>query len=324
MPEKIEELTPEQDAQLEVYAERFTQFGLSTEPIDHARAEEIIAQVYKSQGLKSPAIEWCQSPFAMVVRGAYLEFMQKDDLHVGKKKEDVEKEADVLFDVSKTLSEEAQVLVRDLIGQCGFGQQDANWLGWLDYYRNELKLFEETEEIAPLIETAKELHWFLPFENVCLCSERPLELHLKPFGDDGIKILHNELGMALRYADDFGIFCLNGVEVTEDIVVTPPDKLPSKMILKETNAEIRREIVRKIGIEKICRDLNAKVIDKMDDYELLMLDLQDGRHRPYLKMKNPSIGTYHVEGVHPNCKTVKEALAWRNGLEIYYPPEILT
>jgi hypothetical protein len=54
----------------------------------------------------------------------------------------------------------------------------------------------------------------------------------------------------------------------------------------------------------------------------LLLNLGDGRNRPYLKMINPSIGTYHIEGVHPECKTVKEALIWRNQSE--ETPAVLT
>jgi hypothetical protein len=75
------------------------------------------------------------------------------------------------------------------------------------------------------------------------------------------------------------------------------------LVRTETNVEIRREIVRKIGIEKICKDLHAKKIDNKDNYELLLLD-----NRPYLKMLNPSIGVYHIEGVPLECKTVEDAL----------------
>lgn len=56
------------------------------------------------------------------------------------------------------------------------------------------------------------------------------------------------------------------------------------------------------------------MVDQDGDYELLWLGLEDGRTRPYLKMKNPSIGVYHIEGVHPTCRTVRQALNWRNGL----------
>ena len=95
--------------------------------------------------------------------------------------------------------------------------------------------------------------------------------------------------------------------------MTKPEDIDPKIILKENNAEVRREIVRKIGIERLCQKLNAKVLDKQGDvYELLNLDLGENLIRPYLKMRNPSIGTFHVEGVSPDCKTVQEALNWRN------------
>lgn len=52
------------------------------------------------------------------------------------------------------------------------------------------------------------------------------------------------------------------------------------------------------------------------------LNLGDDRSRPYLKMKNPSIATYHLEGVAPEIRTVQEALDWRNQTKIR--PEVLT
>ena len=74
-----------------------------------------------------------------------------------------------------------------------------------------------------------------------------------------------------------------------------------------------KEIVKTIGITKVIKDLDAKLIDKQGNYELLNLNLRDGCYRPYLKMLNPSIGVWHIEGVHPDCETVEQALNWRNG-----------
>jgi hypothetical protein len=115
---------------------------------------------------------------------------------------------------------------------------------------------------------------------------------------------------------------LNGVKVTEEIVMTPSAALDPHLLLKEKNAEVRREIVRKVGIDRVVIDLGAKVADRQGDYELLLLDLGDKRNRPYLKMLNPSIGTWHVEGVHPDCATVEQALNWRNQTDV--KPEVLT
>jgi len=138
------------------------------------------------------------------------------------------------------------------------------------------------------------------------------------------KQLHKDQAPAVIWPSQEKEYFLNGVKCPETIVLPKPEDLPAKFLLKEQNAEVRREIVRKIGIERICKDLGAECIDKKGDYELLMLDLQDGRARPYLKMKNPSIGVYHIEGVEPKIRTVNEALAWRNGLEKYVEPESLS
>lgn len=91
------------------------------------------------------------------------------------------------------------------------------------------------------------------------------------------------------------------------------EDIDPRIILTEYNVDVRREIVRKIGIERVCSVLGAKCIDKEGNYELLVLYLKDGVRRPFLKMLNPSIGVYHIEGVHPSSATVKQALKWRNG-----------
>ncbi len=135
--------------------------------------------------------------------------------------------------------------------------------------------------------------------------------------------LHSEPAPAVRWpAGEEEYFVLNDVLVPREIVETPANALDPRLMLHERNTEVRREIVRKIGIERVCEELDAKCIDSQGDYELLLLDLQDGRHRPYLKMKNPSIGVYHIEGVLPGCETVAQALAWRNQSDI--PPSVLT
>ena len=86
------------------------------------------------------------------------------------------------------------------------------------------------------------------------------------------------------------------------------------MVAKEKNVEVRRELVRKIGVERIYLKLGGKVIDTKDKYELVTLNLGDDRNRPFLKFENASVpGVIHIEGVPPNTKTVSEALAFRNG-----------
>jgi len=105
---------------------------------------------------------------------------------------------------------------------------------------------------------------------------------------------------------------LNGVKVPQWLVETDFRKIDCKKIHEIENVEIRREFVRKVGVEKIAIELGAKTIDRRKKYELLSINMGDNRHRPYLKMLNPSIRVWHLEGVHPDCQTVNQALSWRN------------
>jgi len=187
-----------------------------------------------------------------------------------------------------------------------YGQHEAGFLGFYDYFNNVVKLEKQTEKLKGLLIVAQNANWWLPYENICWISERHNVCKLK----EGK--IHCDDGPSIAYLDGFEVYGLNGIRVPKEIVMTTWDKLDAKIILKETNAEVRREIVRKIGIEKVCRDLGAKVLDKQGDYELLNLDIGD-RKRPYLKMLNPSIGTYHIEGVAPDIDSVEKALNWRNG-----------
>ena len=199
---------------------------------------------------------------------------------------------------------------------CGY---DSGWTAWADFMQRIGVDYEKEWYFDTWRDLINKSGIFATVlcENVALVCIRPSEVHRNELGD-----LHNTRGAAIKWRDGYGEYFLNGVAVDEAIVVTPAEKLDPKIILKEQNAEVRRELVRKIGIERIVLNLGAKSLDKQDEYELLLLELGDGRSRPYLKMRNPSISTWHLEGVPPDTKTVKEALAWRNKTEEV--PEVLT
>jgi len=207
------------------------------------------------------------------------------------------------------------VLRMDLI----YGQHDASWLGLYDYFIEACNV-SGCERLLPLMEISKNCGWWTPYENLVILQEKT---SLVKLGDLGV--LHCEDGPALAYSDGFEIYSLNGIRVPKEIVTTPANKIDCGLILKEKNVEIRREIVRKIGIDRILKSLRAKTLDTWQNYELLNLNLGDGRSRPYLKMINPSIDTVHIEGVPLEISTVAQALAWRNGLnDKYVEPETLT
>jgi hypothetical protein len=215
----------------------------------------------------------------------------------------------------------------EIINNFCYGQHEASWLSFYDFFSKVCHLKKECEPILPFFDLAENCGWWLPYDEVIVFCERPEEVNLIENGKiHCIKNslptspiingrLHKDGGAAILYRDGFKEWALNGVRVSQEIAETPAANLDPHLVLKTPNAEVCREIVRKMGIERILKELNSKIIDTQDDYELLLLDMRDNRMRPYLKMVNPSIGVYHVEGVPPNTKTVADALKWRNGSE---------
>jgi len=204
----------------------------------------------------------------------------------------------------------------DVLNNFCYGSHDAAWLSFYDYFIEVVGL-DLGEPIKHLIEISKCCGWWIPFEDKVIVSEKPVEIHLIN-GDT----LHNEKGAAILYPDGYSIYALNGVRCPAWVVETPWDDIDCRKALAETNVEIRRELVRKVGVERMVQKLGAKVIDKEGDYELLDVDLGLGRFTPFLKMLNPSIQTWHVEGVPATCRTVAAALEARNGTK--QKPDILT
>jgi hypothetical protein len=294
---KIESLTPEQEQMLNKHRNEYLQWGLSCEPMNQDAVKVTIGEMYSRIGKNVPSFWFCQSPAQMLIVISIL----KSKL------------------LGANLWDNLGVNLGNNLWDSDFwGQMDMFWIAYYRYPEQYLHVdYGEFSKVLQLWDTlGKSCGWWYPYENICFVSDRPEQIHKK-----GVQ-LHNDSGPAVLYRDGYALWFLNGVDVGELIVTTPADQLDVNLILTTKNAEVRREIVRKIGIERVCDKLKARVIDTQGDYSLLLLDLQDGRKRPYLKMLNPSIGTYHIEGVPPDCDTVEKAITWRN--QTSEKPVILT
>jgi hypothetical protein len=150
---------------------------------------------------------------------------------------------------------------------------------------------------------------FYPLDEVCIISDRPATIFKNRNG------LHRDGGAALSYPDGWSIWALNGVRVPQEIAESPAEQIDPRLILKESNVEVRREIVRKIGVERMLWKLGSKKLDTDSTYELHEVPIGDNRKACALKMLNPSVPElWHVEFVPPTVRTVQEALNFRNGL----------
>jgi hypothetical protein len=270
-------MTPEQKAQLDVYAERFIELGCTTKPVELDQATSIIDGVYKKILQKPvPKVELAEGPIS-----AWKRVVEHE-----RRPEDGDEQPGFIWPYLD-------------------GQFSAGYFAWVTFMKEVMdqKLPEGTEEYLATIGLGP----IYPLDTLCVVCQTPLAFHRNRNG------LHKDGGPAIEYRDGLKIWALNGVRVEKWLAETPAEQLDPQEFAKITNVEIRREFIRKVGIERLVEKLGAEVVDTQDNYELLLVNLggETGKW-PYLKMKNPSIGVYHLEAVDKDIKTVKKALEWRN------------
>lgn len=200
----------------------------------------------------------------------------------------------------------------------------------LDYWTSELgfsgaDFFNPgiSERKVQLLTRAVQTAWAYQWEDkpgLLAVIDRPAAIYLNArpvlsWGPDGLMqntvFLHHDGGPSILWRDGWRQWHLNGVEVPQWLAETDFGKIPPKRIIEIKNAEVRREFVRKVGIDRIAYKLGAETVDQQGDYTLLRIRPGEDRTWTYLKMQCPSTGLWHVEGVPNTCQTVAEALAWR-------------
>ena len=345
MTVRIERLTEAQKARFPEYVERWTKIGLCTEPMDRERAKRAICSMYTNAGLSEPKVVFCGSPFGNAlardsvgnsvrasvgnsVRASVRDSVRasvgwnsvRDSVWASVRSSVRDSVWDSVWDsvrdsVGDSVRASVGDSVRDSVGDSNpvgdavYGQHDAARLSFYAYFREVCGMVEQTEPLVGLFELAKSAGWALPHRDICWVSERHDIVQLNAEGR-----LHCDDGPAIHYPDGWSIYALNGVRVPEWLVETPTTDLDARKFAELQNAEIRREFVREVGIERIATELGAEVLDRRGEYELLAVDLGGRTGKwPYLKMRNPSIGVWHLEAVTKECATVEQALNWRNG-----------
>ena len=146
MSEKIEKLTPEQEAMLEVYREKYLALGRDTTPIDFEKAKKIVEKVYTLSKLTPPPeYIYCTSP--------------KDAL-----KKINEKEGNKEFKYYESTLE---------------GQHWAHWIAFFSFFHNELGV--DCSEAEGLFETI-DLGWLYFFDEAAFICDKPCRLELDENG----------------------------------------------------------------------------------------------------------------------------------------------
>lgn len=97
----------------------------------------------------------------------------------------------------------------------------------------------------------------------------------------------------------------------KDYLLLIEENVQPKEVLQAQNAEIRRYLIKRIGYENIKNDVEAEILHKDGNNELLKFKSGE----LYVKVKDNSTEREYLLYVEGNHKTCKSAIAWTFGLK---------
>ena len=110
-----------------------------------------------------------------------------------------------------------------------------------------------------------------------------------------------------------------GVPINERIAFHP-ERLNHGEILAEGNAEVRRVMMERFGLDRFMRDADAKVLDADTDAggprRLLRIEIPNDEALVCVSVISPSTKHHFMLRVPPAMQTCRQAVAWTAGFEI--------
>ncbi|BAY97853.1 hypothetical protein NIES37_18000 [Tolypothrix tenuis PCC 7101] len=341
--QEIKTLTPEQEALIPVYQQKWRKIALSTERIDREKASEAVKAAYDLIGEDEPEIIFFDSPYTAAkhfyFQGSYSELDYSDLLpqireifmcivfnDIGN--EDFKTDFDTdrqLWEIISNIEEISEREMRELeIGddlpyefESGHMQTDSICYecGWSDFCISELGFYKHsTWDIYQNI--LKNCGRIYAYKEACLICDRPTKLSF-----NNQNRLHAEGEPALEYVDGFKVYAYEGVRLPEKYGKVFANQWQATWLLEEGNAELRRVLIQGIGYKRICEELGAIELDSWQEYTLLRIDNYQEINRRgstslesmcLLKMICPSTGNIHILRVPPNITSAREAISWVN------------
>lgn len=320
----IESLTPEQEAKLQEYADRWAAIGLSTEPADRPRAERAIEWMYKQANMDKPEIVWSDSPMSMALTIVVLKNSDWDSVTcsiMDSVKDSVRNSVKdsvrnsimntVKGSVRNSIRDSIMNTVEDTVWDTVFGQHDAHWLAFYRYF-HDIGLRDETEAMFGLWEMAQATGWWAPYENICFVSERHNILNRDQQGR-----LHCEDGLACGYPDGWGVYAWHGVRMDEWMITKPRQNITAEQIMSISNVEQRRALLERVGYD-VLLSAAEKIDSDMDTHHprnLYRIAQDNDEDIVVIQLQCPSTGRIYVERVPPSMTTCQKAVNWQYGVD---------
>lgn len=188
------------------------------------------------------------------------------------------------------------------------------WSIWFNSYSamydfaNTIGLEMDQEKLRKFLLWTRCCPFVLFKDDFVYVSRKPISLKFNDAGQ-----LSCEDGPACEYADGWKIWSINGVAVTEQIVMHP-ETITGKQIKQEENAEVKRIMIERYGFESYFADVDAKLIHRRTNHiegtKELLYQAEDMK---FLLCICPSTGKEFALEVKEDIKTCEEAQDYLSG-----------
>jgi hypothetical protein len=163
--------------------------------------------------------------------------------------------------------------------------------------------------IEGLTDLTQSCGWWWPFRGAVILTERHTELRRDDRGR-----LHSASAAAVKYPDGFAVYAWHGVRVA-GAVILHPETITVAEIQGEANAEVRRVLLERYGLDRYLYDSGALPIHADETGTLYRCELDGDEPLVMVSVKNstpePDVSAkqYHLR-VPPTITTAREAVAW--------------
>jgi len=304
MPRKLTTLTEDQKSRFGQYVQRYTKIGLCCDEADWKTFEDGVRKCYAFANLEPPKVfVRVESPIVLCFAASIAAFVIADLKAPSNKKKAVHSAVD---------SAVGSAVGSNWSNYIG-GQFWVSWQGFCAFFKEvcdlEIDIWDREKAYADAQTSAG---WWWPHKDFVMVCNRPEFIRRDERGR-----LHSDRSMSIRFRDGWGLWHWHGVEVTEQIVLKPYE-LNSKQALAEQNAEVRRVMIERIGMERFLSESGASQIHRHERGDLFSIDLPGDPENVMrvVRVKDPSTSRIYFLRVPPTIERADDAVAWTFGFEV--------
>jgi len=149
-------------------------------------------------------------------------------------------------------------------------------------------------------------------KDFCMISDRPEVLLV-----DEQNRPHCATGPFCQWRDGSSLYSFHGVRVAARII-EHPETITAKEALAEKNAEVRRVMIERMGMERFIAESGAELIHSHERGFLYSIDLADDPEGTLkaVKVICPSTARTYFLRVPPSIKRADDAVAWSFGFDL--------